>query len=258
MNEHRGNRGSSPVPIVLIVILAAAILIMAPGCAGPARGGGAATDAAGADDGTGPYGTTLVYAAHTESVRLSPAYMKELEERFARGRSSGWLDADMVDAVVADGTITADEMNDLDRRAVACLAKYGFEVNRDYWFSPTGGISTFGSKVIQWNEDHNQPQNGPPPEYSIDCLDNGYGDLANMYWRAYANPNNVDLDPYVFQCFVEHGLVKDGITYERYRTMAGADALVGDPARSTSSTHGIWNTCWDDPLHNIADSPLAG
>lgn len=220
-------------------IAALVAALMCAGCGASPSDGGEVTRAA-------PNNTRTTYAQYTDSVFVNDAYMQEINGVLAMRDDN----ADVAHAVLADRTITAEEMNELENNEIACFAQYGWKPNVDYWFSQDGGVTALyiGDK-----------SNEEALRISDLCdTSTGYALLVMYYYQALYNPDNIDLRPYVFQCFQEHGLVDKSMTYDEYGRVlaAGKDPLIGDPRRSTSSTHPIWETCSSDPLHNIANSPL--
>ena len=191
-----------------------------------------------------PFGTRTEYANHTDSVTVSPAWKAQIDNALTppSAYASG---GDTVNAVLSDGIISSNEMNALEREAVGCYAQHGMQANRDYWFSAHEGIATF------LNGKYNQ-------DYETECeIASGYELTTSYYYDIRRNPDQIDLGPYIFQCYQEHGLADKPMTYDEYNRLKseGREPLIGDPARSTSSQHAIWNTCWDDPLHNISSPP---
>ena len=120
------SRLSGAVVSVVAVLLACVL----SGC------GGVSSSDGGLPSGYVPANMRTTYAQYSDSVQVSQAYMTQILDsvEYRRGNS------DAIDAVLADREITADEMNELERSVVACMAGFGYEVNRDYWFSESGGI----------------------------------------------------------------------------------------------------------------------
>ena len=193
-----------------------------------------------------PSNMRSTYASYTDSVYVNDAYMQEIEGTLAYGGSN----ADVVHHILSDRMISSQEINELERQTISCFAEYGWTVNVDYWFALSGPVTAVNasrnSDIDKIGEIESRCQN-----------DNGYDLLVIYYYKALYNPDNIDLKPYTFQCFQEHGLADKTMTYDEYNRLReqGKDPLIGDPARSTSSQHAIWNTCWDDPLHNISSPP---
>lgn len=232
-----GKLGVRAVVSVVAVLLVGVL----SGC-----GGSWSSSDGGLPSGYVPPNMRTTYGQYTHSVQVSQAYMDRILNSAEYLRHSNH---DVVDAVLADRVITADEVNELERNAVACMAGFGYEVNRDYWFSEWGGIGATSVKAIP---------DGDRKNVDFCEADTGYQMLAGYYDIIMTNPDNVDLGPYRFRCLVEHGLVESGVSYEEYVELGKQDRppLIGDPRRSTSSVHGVWKACQADPLHNIADSPL--
>ncbi|NEG77987.1 hypothetical protein [Bifidobacterium avesanii] len=216
------------------------------GCAGGSSG----TDgrAAGVTDEM-VRGSRSTYAQFTADMTLSPAYMQRINNELAAGTNKRGHEA--VHAVVDDGVITADEMNEAERRMVGCYAKYGYEVNRDYWLGDYGGLSPFVKKSEDtWEH---------VDEIRAECEDDtGWGWVSQYYWAVYTNPENIDLGPYQYQCLKEKGmLLKDYPSYEDFKR-DWENPGNNEPVINSSKSAQAFDArakCFSDPLHNISNAP---
>lgn len=218
-----------------------AVVVLLSGCGGPVEAGKG-------DDGTLD-NMRSGYAQYVDSVPINASYRKQIAGALDHD-SSG---KDVIEQVLADGIIDPGEMNDVERQMVGCFSDRGYEVNVDYWLAKDGGFAASNAATMPASDERVQ-------DAIRQCESStGYGILVYYYNQASRNPDDIDLDPYVFQCFREHGLVDAGLAYDEFRRIGeqGGNPLVGDPARSDSSKHQDWEMCVSDPLHNVADSPLA-
>ena len=152
-------------------------------------------------------------------------------------------------AVLADGVITADEMNDLESRALGCFAKYGYKPGVNLYLSEDGG------GLAMNDEGHSNEETFA---ISNECIyDNGYGELKRLYHEMWWNPDNVDLGPYRFRCYQEHGFLLEDYSYEEYERLRSSQRVLKEIPRSGSQSE-LMDACTIDPLHNISDSPLKG
>ena len=189
------------------------------------------------------------YAQYVDSVPIADGYMREI----AVSLQYGGARVDVVRKILDDRVVTAGEMNDLEGRAVGCFAKYGFQPNRDYWFYKDGGVGVSNERTM--------PGDDPRVKSAFrECtLDTGYDLVVSYYYQALYNPEDIDLDPYRFQCVQEHGLVDGSMSFDefnRVRRSGGNPYVNGNPTGSKDSRFPVWDACWTDPLHNISNSPL--
>lgn len=91
-----------------------------------------------------------------------------------------------------------------------------------------------------------------------ECEDGtGWAPIRSIYYDAYANPDAIDLGPYQYQCYVEHGVLNgEYASYEEF------DRAWNDPNRDQPvfkvdrRSQDVVEKCTSDPLHNISNSPL--
>lgn len=219
--------------------LVALIIICAGGCGSVVHNTGSTTSTNDV-----PFGARANYGEFSDSVTVSRAYLEQIQEK--TGQSSYRSGRERVNAIVSDGTITADEINELERSVVGCYAQHGLKANEDYWFTDGGGIN------IWKGQERND-------EFVKECeIDSGYQLLIYYYYMIDRNPDNIDLEPYRYQCYKEHDLLMQPYSYEDYERLRlqgdGTPLLKG--GTSGDPTTLMVNKCTDDPLHNIADSPL--
>ncbi|MBW3077793.1 hypothetical protein [Bifidobacterium simiiventris] len=200
------------------------------------------------DEGSAPSGTQLTYMGYTDTVTLTDSYVATLKD------DAAWTHADFIREVIADRRITADEMNEAERRSINCYAQYGLKVGVDYWFGDNGG-----GLVEKENDRYTQEQRA---DISTTCgLDTGYESIKEVYYQAVRNPDDVDLEPYRFQCYQEQGLLDAGYTYDEFERLVdnGTSPLSDyDSLDEASPTKRQLDQCVNDPLHHIAHSPLTG
>lgn len=126
-------------------------------------------------------------------------------------RMSERLGDDFLSAIVADDTITADEMNEAQRRVRQCYADAGYE----YIQLGEGGAASIGRLD---GKDNGNGRDERFQEALQRCeSDSGYDSLAPLYYEAVRNPDHLDLSPYTVQCFIDHGLVGPQYTVADYQ-----------------------------------------
>ena len=189
------------------------------------------------------------YAQYVDSVPIADGYMREIEGTLQYGGAR----VDVVRRILDDRVITAGEMNDLESKVVGCYAKYGFQPNRDYWFTKGSGIDIYNNVSMSVDDSRIS-------DIENECeAANGYELVVSYYYQALYNPEDIDLDPYRFECYREHGLVDGSMSFDefnRVRKAGGNPYVNGNPTGLKDSRFPVWDTCWTDPLHNIANSPL--
>ncbi|KAA8821944.1 hypothetical protein [Bifidobacterium vespertilionis] len=193
-------------------------------------------------------GMRSTYGQYTDSVLVNNTYKNEINYQLQHNE----LARDAVQEIMSDSVITADEMNDLERQTVGCFAKYGYKVNVDYWFAKGGGVSAMKIKTM--------PPNTPKMNSIEDECEsaNGYSIIVYAYYKALYNPDDIDLNPYRFQCYQEHDLVDKDMSYDEFNRQRNENKnpFIGNPQSYGSSVHDVWFSCTSDPLHNISNSPL--
>ena len=195
-------------------------------------------------------GYQSVYMGYEHSVEAGPAWQKYIDGIMSSKAASGAAgETDAMRAVLADGVITADEMNDLESRALGCFAKYGYKPGVNLYLSEDGGGGAINDETRSVEE---------TLAISDECIyDNGYGDLKHLYYSMWWNPDNVDLEPYRFRCYQEHGFLLEDYSYEEYERLKSSRRVLREVPRSGSQSD-LMLACGIDPLHNISDSPLKG
>ncbi|MCH9276287.1 hypothetical protein JS533_008405 [Bifidobacterium amazonense] len=200
------------------------------------------------DGSAAPSGSQLTYMGYTDTVELNDSYARLLE------KDAEWLDSDYIREVAKDGKITADEMNEAERRSISCFSGYGLKVGVDYWFG-----SDDSGMIEKDNDRYTQDQRS---DIDTTCgLDLGYDSIKKIYYNALYNPDNVDLEPYRFQCYQEHDLLDGSYTYSQFEQLVedGNSPLAGIASLDDGSpTRRQFDQCVADPLHNITDSPVKG
>ena len=195
-------------------------------------------------------GYQSVYMGYERSVEVGPAWRQYIDRIMSSKAASGSAgEVDAMRAVLADGVITADEMNDLESRALGCFAKYGYKPGVNLYLSEDGG------GLAMNDEGHSNEETFA---ISNECIyDNGYGELKRLYHEMWWNPDNVDLGPYRFRCYQEHGFLLEDYSYEEYERLRSSQRVLKEIPRSGSQSE-LMDACTIDPLHNISDSPLKG
>lgn len=179
------------------------------------------------------------YMAYTETAALNDSYMTQLSNEL----SGVNVDADFVNRVTEDRQITAEEMNEAERRAINCLSNYGLVPNESFWFGKNTGFIV----------DENALSDSDTNKVDDECLYNtGYAALKSVYLNAVRNPNNIDLDPYRFQCYKDYKLIDQDYSYEQFQQELNNGKSPLSYIRS-SSTPGYddFMECVTDPLHHM-------
>lgn len=194
-----------------------------------------------------PIGAKSTYMAYTDDVRLNASAMKDIRDALDEPHNA--QARDVIDQVLADGVISAEEMNDVERRAVTCLAdRYGLELGSTVYIRDTGGLSFDMSHV---------PKDQVGQVASVCMDDTGYTVIGTYYSAGYSNPDNVDLEPYRYQCYKEHDLLAKDYSYEEYERLKGNSPVpLLKGGTSTDPLTAKVLACVSDPLHNITNSPL--
>lgn len=224
---------------VVRLFLATLTVICISGCGSVVNNAGSTTSTNDA-----PYGARAHYGEFSDSVTISNAYLQQIQEKV--GQNAYRSGKERVNTIVSDGKITADEINELERYVVGCYAQHDLQVNKDYWFTDGGGINIWKG----------QERNG---DFVKECeINSGYQLLIYYYYLIDRNPDNIDLEPYRYQCYQEHDLLMQPYSYEDYERLRlqsnGTPLLKG--GTSGDPTTLMVAKCTDDPLHNIANSPL--
>ena len=237
-----GGRGMGRGWRVAAGTMAFACMIALAGCGGDAGRGQEA------DRGAVLNGMRSTYAQYADSVEINASRRSQIDYMLERNKQG----KDVVESVLSDNVITADEMNDVERQAVGCFARYGYKINVDYWLAKGGGIGAGNEKTMPVGDPKVQ-------DIQAECESGtGYNILVNAYYSAYYNPDDIDLDPYRFQCFVEHDLVDESMSYDEFNRLRreSKNPYIGNPQSYGSPVHDVWFSCTSDPLHNISNSPL--
>ena len=179
------------------------------------------------------------YMSYTQTAELNDSYLIQLKNELSMSN----VDMDFVNAVIEDHVITADEMNESERRAISCLSKYDMKPGENFWFIKNGGIIT------------NAADHTPEESHQItnECLDDtAYSALKNVYLGAVRNPDNIDLEPYRFQCYKDYKLIDQDYSYEQFKQELDNGKSPLSYIRS-SSTPGYddFMECVTDPLHHM-------
>lgn len=219
------------------IVAAITAIAMLPGCSADERRP-SAVDA--------PAHARIAYAQHSNSVYINKTYADQIEGILQYGNDN----ATVVHTVLNDQMITADEINELERNAVSCFAQYGYQVNVDYWFAEDGGVNAGNATTMP-------PDSEQVRQASDDCEgDTGYGLLIYYYYKALYNPDNIDLEPYRFQCYQQHAVIRKEMTFEEYKQlMASGNSPIASASKAGGSTSRDYIICSRDPLHNISSPP---
>lgn len=106
---------------------------------------------------------------------------------------------DFLNTIIADDVITADEMNEYQRRVRNCYADDGYKYIQTDEAGAGAYESLDGGSVNTDDRFMNTVQR---------CgSDSGYDSITRLYYDAVRNPDRLDLSPYVVQCFIDHGFV---------------------------------------------------
>lgn len=177
--------------------------------------------------------------AYPGDVRLSVARINETKRAL-----DDYPNADRAKAIIADGTITVDEMNEFDRTMAACLSKLGYDGQYD-------ANGTFSMKRL------NESDGTTDSTQALDECQTvtGYDVIRTLYSNAVRNPDDVDLGPYVVQCMIDIGAAPQGYTLDEYvkdsRNRTGPYATL-DALQDTDPTNSQAQQireCGYDPLH---------
>ena len=196
------------------------------------------------DGGSAPAGAPTEFMAYTEdAVIANPEYMNDLRKQ------ADSLDSDYIRQVIADGVISAAEMNDAEHRAIECHAGHGQKLGVDYWLGEGGG------EITTVSDDFTQDE---ILAIQTECDTNtGYEALANEYVQAVANPDAIDLEPYQVQCFKDYGLLDPSVTYQQYMDdlMSNQHKLTPNmPTKESDPGYQDAIHCIEDPLHYMKSS----
>lgn len=221
----------------MTLAVCAALVMCCFACSSPQDGrtGAGATAGGAPSSGKFPLGVRN-YGDHTKDAKLSAAQINFFRNLLAQ---PGSVD-EYVAQVVADGVISAREMNEADSRMLSCMARAGLHPGKDFDFGKDGGSALYphASEVAK-----------DPDETMTRCsFDSGWQDLQKQYDEALRDPTGVDEEPYLFQCYKDKGLLPEDSTYDQYRD--GAMKL--DPAlQNPDNPHyrDVWD-CVADPFHN--------
>ncbi|WP_143248876.1 hypothetical protein [Bifidobacterium tissieri] len=251
---------STPSPIRTMAVIAAALAFMMPltGCGDSGAGSASPSASEPSSSSTTSSRSTNVawshingtdvqtaYAAYTQNATLGDHARQVLGERVA---STPNIDKTYVDSVTADGTITADEMNDAEQRAVDCFAGHDMTAGKDYWFGLDSGLVTDASK------------NTPAEDNAIStaCMDtNGYNALRATYLDAVRNPDGVDLEPYRFQCYKDYKLIDTSVSYDEYTKDQDSGKSLLNAVDPATPSYRDYVECFTDPLHHMTSDPSA-
>ena len=217
----------------LLCVVVAACAVCSVAACGAGKGVEKTGPKGDAGDSGAPYGARTSYMDYQDDVRLNAVYMGKLRDDL---RSWKVNDMDYLEEILKDSVITADEMNDLERKANGCFEKYGYTMGKNLWFSVNGGTEV---------DNH-----GNYAEAERQCgYANGYLIVQEYYTDAYRNPNSVDLEPYRFQCYKDYGLIAQDYSYEKFEQ--GLDKGESPLSGLTPGTkpHDDFLHCTDDPLH---------
>lgn len=187
-----------------------------------------------ADDGASHAPATPSNVNYTSDAKLNPYYADSLNVKMKRMAAN----PDIMKAILSDNVISADELNELQRRVVGCYADFGL-----VYVDLGEGQSQIGTAS-------GRPM-GPDSTSKADaqCQDLNYqfNVLATTYYQSIRNPDHADLTPYIVQCLQEHGIVGQTYTADDYRrdqkTQTGP--VFGKDAFD-AQTH----ACQSDPLNN--------
>ena len=223
---------------LLCVVVAACVLCSAAAC-GTGKGAEKSELKSDAGDSGAPFDARTSYMDFTHDVRLNATYMGKLREAL-----QGWdiNDMDYINEILKDSVITADEMNDLERKTNGCFERHGYELGKNLWYNDNGSVAVDVIGGPDNFDDFN--------EIEIQCAyDNGYTKIKEYYTDAYRNPDNVDLGPYSFQCYKDYGLIAQDYSYEKFEQ--GLDKGESPLSGLTPGTkpHDDFLHCTDDPLH---------
>lgn len=111
--------------------------------------------------------------------------------------------------IVADDVLTADEMNEFHRRVKQCFAERGYEYTVDAELRG-GMVERIDGRSVAVDRVGLEETN------AVCDGDSGYSGIWAEYKMAMANPDHVDLGPYVVQCLVDNGLVGPQYTVADY------------------------------------------
>ncbi|KAB8294446.1 hypothetical protein DSM100685_0574 [Bifidobacterium avesanii] len=117
---------------------------------------------------------------------------------------------DFLSAIIADNTITADEMNEAKRRMQQCYSDLGYKAVQT---DDSGGI-------VVVRADGGDVRNDGNALTAADkrCqTDSGYAMLTGIYFNAVRNPDRLDLVPYTVRCLIDHGIVDPSYTVQDYQ-----------------------------------------
>lgn len=117
---------------------------------------------------------------------------------------------DFLSSIIADNTVTADEMNEAKRRMQQCYADAGY---RAVQTDESGGVA-----LARLDGGNMEADMQATNDAQRRCeTDSGYSQLVTLYFNAVRNPEHVDLAPYVVQCFIDHQLVDAQYTVADYQ-----------------------------------------
>lgn len=189
--------------------------------------------------GQGGFGRPSV--TYSVDAPLNQAYGDALRDRAERMLRDGGHE--LLDAVIADGTISADEINEMQRRVIGCYADFDLVFTDEGSGQATIGTAS-GEPLTEGQSRKAQAQ--------CDGIEGQFNLLATTYYQAVRNPDNADYDPYVLQCLQDHGILDRSYTLEQYKYDArnhvgpvfGLDDDGSDPQVAL---------CQFDPLGNVGD-----
>lgn len=242
-------------PIRTAIGLAAVVVLMLPltGCGNSGAGSASPSASNTSQSATNPQQdsaskSTNIAWEHINGTDLQTAYMSYAEDATLGDHAKQLLkesvtstpniDKEYVDSVTADGTITADEMNAAEQRAVDCFAGHGMIANTNYWFGLDGGLVT---------DSQNTADDGT---ISDECMyGNGYEALRTAYLDAVRNPDGVDLGPYRLQCYKDYKLVDQDYSYEQYQRDQDSGKSRLNSVDPATPAYRDYVECLTDPLH---------
>ena len=229
---------------LLCVVVAACVVCSVAAC-GAGKGEGDADDSAQGGANAGVYAFpegNRVYEGHGRDARLTDQQMDEFRKALRNRLFTG----DYVAQVVADGVISASEMNEADRRMLACCADKGVREGTDFVYGKSGKL-----RVFQKAGNSMDGSGKTEKALKVCSTDSGWESLNQAYYQALRNPKGLDLDPYVYQCYVDKGLLPRDSTYEQFtKKEIVLDPQYSDPSNPQYMT--VWE-CINDPLHTNWD-----
>lgn len=140
-----------------------------------------------------------------EKTDFRGPYAAQVEQAYNSSSSS------YIRGILADGTIDSFEINDAMRHVVECVSEAGFTISY-----------TLDNHSMQFESTTPEPSD----EVLIGCQDEWLGEVGQLYWSMYTNPNNENGDGLVAACLVRKGLAPAEFTGTDYAELTQPETII--------------------------------